>query len=65
MWKSIVKKQIKYNKNMDICRRITLFFKADKIRNITLACKKLGYKRAYYYYWWNRFKAAGCDILTV
>ena len=58
MWKSIVKKQMRYNRNHDVCKKVNLFFEADKLKNIELACKRLGYKRSYYYYWWNRLKQA-------
>jgi len=62
MWKSIVKKQIRYNRNHDICKKVNLFFEADKLKNVELACKRLGYKRSYYYYWWNRLKKGDWDI---
>ena len=47
MWQSIVKKLMRYNRNMDVRRKVVLFFEADKLNDITLACKKLGYKRSY------------------
>jgi len=65
MWQSIVKKQMRYNRNMDIRRKVVLFFEADKVSDITLACKKLGYKRSYYYYWFNRLKGADWDITAL
>lgn len=65
MWQSIVKKQMRYNRNMDVRRKVVLFFEADKLQDITLACKKLGYKRSYYYYWFNRFKAADYNIKSL
>lgn len=65
MWQSIVKKQMKYNRNMDIRRKVILFFEADKLGNVTLACDKLGYRRAYYYYWFNRLSAAKWDIKSL
>jgi hypothetical protein len=62
MWKSIVKKQMRYYRNHDIAKKVNLFFEADKLKNIELACKRLGYKRSYYYYWWNCLKQAGWKI---
>ena len=49
---------MRYNRNHDVCKKVNLFFEADKLKNIELACKRLGYKRSYYYYWWNRLKQA-------
>ena len=62
MWKSIVKKQMRYNRDINIRKKVMLFWEADKLNNVLLACTKLGYKRSYYYYWWNRLKAADHDI---
>lgn len=65
MWQSIVRKQMRYNRNMDVRRKVVLFFEADKLGNVVLACKKLGYKRSYYYYWFNRLKAADYNIKSL
>jgi len=65
MWQSIVKKQMRYNRNMDVRRKVVLFFEADKLGNVVLACDKLGYKRSYYYYWYNRLKGADWDITAL
>jgi len=53
---------MRYNRNMDVRRKVVLFFEADKLGNVVLACKKLGYRRSYYYYWFNRLKAADWNI---
>ena len=71
MWKSplkanlcesIVKKQMRYNRDLEIRKKVNLFFEASRFRSVTLACKKLGYKRTFYYYWWRRLIAADWDI---
>jgi hypothetical protein len=53
---------MRYNCNHDIYRKVNLFFEADNLKNVELACKKLGYKRSYYYYWWNRLKQGDWKI---
>ena len=65
MWKSIVKKQMRYNRDLGIRRKIDLFLEADRLKNVSLACKKLGYKRSFYYYWWRRLKSSGWDIKSL
>jgi transposase InsO family protein len=62
MWKSIVKKQMIYNRDINTRKKVLLFLEADRLGNVLLACTRLGYKRSYYYYWWNRLKAANHDI---
>jgi len=65
MWKSIVKKQMRYNRDLEIRKKINLFFEAEKLKNVSLACKKLGYKRTFYYYWFKRLKESGWDIKSL
>jgi hypothetical protein len=69
----IIKSQLKipakagmrYNRNLEIRKKVMLFMLAFKLRNISLACKKLGYQRSYFYFWFNRLKQANFDIIQV
>ncbi|MCK4385447.1 MAG: hypothetical protein KAW52_04205 [candidate division Zixibacteria bacterium] len=54
----IIKSQMRYNQNVEICKKVNLFLFAFKYRNISLACEKLGYRRSYFYFWLNRLKQA-------
>jgi transposase len=65
MWKSIVKKQMRYNRNIEIRKKVTLFFKADELKNVSLACDILGYSRSFYYDWWNRLEKSNWDIASL
>ena len=62
MWKSIVKKQMRYNRDINIRRKVKLFFEADRLGNVSMACARLGYERSYYYYWWRRLRQANWDL---
>jgi len=61
----IIKSQMRYNRNVEIRKKVFLFFWAFKYRNISLACEKLGYKRSYFYFWFNRLKQANFDISSL
>ncbi|MDY6854632.1 MAG: hypothetical protein SWO11_07970 [Thermodesulfobacteriota bacterium] len=39
MWKSRVKEQKRYNHNIEIRKKVTLFFKAGERKNDSLACE--------------------------
>ena len=56
---------IRYNRNVEIRKKVSLFLWAFKYRNISLACEKLGYKRSYFYFWFNRLKQANFDIKSL
>lgn len=62
MWKSIVKKQMRYNRDLEIRKKVFLFLEASRQGSVTLACKKLGYQRTFYYYWWRRLRLSDWDI---
>jgi hypothetical protein len=51
---------MRYNRNVEIRKKVFLW--AFRYRNISLACEKLGYKRSYFYFWFNRLKQANFDI---
>jgi len=34
MWQSIVKKQMRYNRNMDVHRKVVLFFETNKLDSV-------------------------------
>lgn len=53
---------MRYNRDINISKKVWLFLEADKTKNVSLACTRLGHKRSYYYCWWNRLKAANYDI---
>jgi len=61
----IIKSQMRYNRNLEIRKKVILFLLAFKYRNISLACKKLGYQRSYFYFWLNRLKQANFDIKSL
>ena len=56
----IIKSQMRYNRNLEIRKKVMLFMLAFKLRNISLACEKLGYQRSYF--WFDRLKQANFDI---
>ena len=61
----IIKDQMRYNRNLEIRRKVTLFLLAFRCRNISLACQRLGYQRSYFYFWFNRLKEANFDIKSL
>jgi transposase InsO family protein len=61
----LIKKQMIYNRNLEIRKKVILIFLAFKCGNISLACQKLGYQRSYFYFWFNRLKGAGFDIYSL
>ena len=69
----IMKRQLKipskagmrYNRNVEIAKKVFLFLSAFKHQNISLACEKLGYRRSYFYFWFNRLKEANFDISSL
>jgi transposase InsO family protein len=58
----IIKIQMRYNRNLEVRRKVILFILAFKLKNISLACQKLGYRRSYFYFWFNRLKEANFEI---
>jgi transposase InsO family protein len=58
----VMKSQMRYNRNSGIAKKLYLFFLAVKYQNITLACHKLGYRRSYFYFWYNRLRQADFNI---
>jgi transposase InsO family protein len=65
MWKSIVTKQMRYNRNIEVRKKVNLFFEADRLKNVSLACKKLGFTRSFYYDWWNRLNQSDWNISSL
>lgn len=61
----ILKKQMRYNRNLEVRRKVILFLLAFKLKNISLACQKLGYERSYFYFWFNRLKEANLDVSSL
>jgi hypothetical protein len=61
----VIKSQMRYNRNVEIAKKVFLFYLAFRYRNISLACQKLGYKRTYFYFWFNRFKEADFDTSSL
>jgi len=53
---------MRYNRTVEIAKKVFLFLSAFKHQNISLACEKLGYRRSYFYFWFNRLKQANFDI---
>jgi hypothetical protein len=56
---------MRYNRNVEIAKKVFMFCLAFKCRNISLACLKLGYRRSYFYFWYNRLKEADFDISSL
>lgn len=56
---------MRYNRNVEVAKKVFLFCLAFKCRNISLACLKLGYRRSYFYFWYNRLKEADFDISSL
>ena len=61
---------MRYDRNVEIAKKMYLFLCALRYKNISLACQKLGYKRSYlltqnsgFYFWFNRLKRL-ISILT-
>jgi len=48
-----------------IAKRKALFRDAEKIGNVSLACKRFGISRKTYYKWWNRFKSEDFNPQTL
>ena len=61
----IIRRQMRYNRNLEIYKKVILFLLAFKYHNISLACQKLGYQRSYFYFWFNRLKQANFDIRSL
>jgi transposase InsO family protein len=61
----IIRRQMRYNRNVEVAKKVFLFCLAFKCRNISLACLKLGYRRSYFYFWYNRLKEADFDISSL
>jgi transposase InsO family protein len=61
----VIRRQMRYNRNSEIAKKVFLFFLAFKYGNISLACQKLGYRRSYFYFWYNRLKEADFDISSL
>jgi transposase InsO family protein len=61
----IIRRQMRYNRNVEVAKKVFLFCLAFKCRNISLACQKLGYRRSYFYFWYNRLKEANFDISSL
>ena len=61
----VIKSQMRYNRNVEIARKVYLILYAFRYRNISLACQKLGYRRSYFYFWYHRLKGANFDISSL
>jgi len=61
----IIRSRMRYNRNLEIRKKVILFLLAFRYQNISLACRKLGYQRSYFYFWFNRFKQANFDIKSL
>jgi hypothetical protein len=56
---------MRYNRNLEIRKKVFLFLLAFRYQNISLACQKLGYQRSFFYFWFNRLKEANFDIKSL
>lgn len=61
----IIKWQMRYNRNLEVRRKVILFLLAFKLRNISLACQRLGYERSYFYFWFKRLKETNWDVSSL
>jgi len=61
----IIRNQMRYNRNLEIRKKVILSLLAFRCRNISLACQRLGYQRSYFYFWFNRLKGANFDMKSV
>jgi transposase len=61
----VIKSQMRYNRNVEVARKVYLILYVFKYRNISLACQKLGYRRSYFYFWYNRLKRADFHLSSL
>jgi hypothetical protein len=61
----IIRSQMRYNRNLEIRKKVILFLLASRYQDISLACQKLGYQRSFFYFWFNRLKEANFDIKSL
>jgi hypothetical protein len=61
----IIRNQMRYNRNLEIRKKVILFLLAFRYQNISLVCQKLGYQRSFFYFWFNRLKEANFDIKSL
>jgi len=55
--RQVLKSQVRSNTPRDIKIKVELILYAQKYRNVSLACQKMGFSRAFYYKWWARLQA--------
>lgn len=53
---------VKYCRDLKVRKKVLLFLKAIKLKNVQAACQFFGVNRDYYYRWFNRFVNSGFDI---
>lgn len=61
----VIRKQMRYNRNLDIRKKVMLVLLVFRYQNISLACQKLGYQRSYFYFWFKRLKQANFDLKSL
>lgn len=60
-WLKVVKPQMRYNRDLEVRKKVEMFVMAGQT-NVTQACRRLGAKRSFYYFWWRRFVSSGYRI---
>jgi hypothetical protein len=58
----IIRNQMRYNRDLEIRKKVMLFLTAFRYGNISLACLKLGHQGSYFCFWFNRLKQASFNI---
>jgi transposase InsO family protein len=58
----IIKSQMRYNRDLEVKKKVILFLSAYRLNNISLACQRLGYHRSFYYFWFRRFSLASFSL---
>jgi transposase InsO family protein len=60
-----IKESAKYCRDLAIRKKLQLFLKAGKLKNVQAACQFFGVNRDYYYRWYNRFVHSGFDVKSL
>lgn len=60
-----IKVSAKYCRDFESRKKIQLFLKAIKLKNVQAACEFFGVNRDYYYRWFKRFLNSGFDVKSL
>lgn len=60
-----IKESAKYCRDLESRKKIQLFLKAIKLKNVQAACQFFGVNRDYYYRWFNRLVRSNFDVKSL